>query len=142
MIFTRNDIIKKYPWINKKKQRFIISADYDGLICASLLNHHKQWSLVGYYNLESIWISDEAKKNKNDVIWVDLNILPHQGRAIGGHIVSIKDESLPGFETSCNPNIMAELNSSSFNRKFPFSTLIFLLWLHNYQIKKTLFARL
>ena len=34
------------------------------------------------------------------------------------------------------------LTSSNFKNKFPFSTLIFLLWLHNYQIKKTLFSRL
>ena len=142
MIFTRNDIIKKYPWINKKKQRFIISADYDGLICASLLNHHKQWNLVGYYDLESIWISDEAKKNKNDIIWVDLNILPHQGRAIGGHIISIADESLPGFETSCNPNILAELNSSMFKKKFPLSTLLFLLWIYNIEIPKKILSKM
>ena len=64
MILKRNDIIKKYPWINKKKQKFIISADYDGLICASLLNHYKNWELVGYYDLESIWISNKAKENK------------------------------------------------------------------------------
>jgi len=142
MIFNRNDIIKKYPWINKEKQKFIISADYDGLMCASLLNHYKNWELVGYYDLESIWISDKAKKNKNDIIWVDLNILPKQGRAIGGHIVSIKDEVLKGFETSCNPNILANLNSSLFKNKFPFSTLIFLLWLYNIQIPKKIMAKM
>ena len=142
MILKRNDIIKKYPWINKKKQKFIISADYDGLICAALLNHYKNWELVGYYDLESIWISDKAKKNKNDIIWVDLNILPKQGRAIGGHIVNIKDEILQGFETSCNPNILANLNSSLFKNKFPFSTLIFLLWLYNIQIPKKIMAKM
>ena len=110
MIFNRNEIINKYPWINKTKQRFIISADYDGLICASLLNHHKNWDLVGYYDLESIWISKEAQEHKNDIIWVDLNILPQQGRAIGGHIVSIKNESPEGFYSSCNPNLLAGID--------------------------------
>ena len=142
MIFTRNDIIKKYPWINKKKQRFIVSANYDGLICASLLNHHKKWKLVGYYDLESIWISDDAKKNKNDIIWVDLNILPHQGRAIGGHIISIKNEAPKGFDTSCNPNILAGLNSSMFKKKFPLSTVLFLLWIYNIQIPKKILAKM
>tara|TARA_B100001750_G_scaffold204750_1_gene181342 strand:+ start:1181 stop:2110 length:930 start_codon:yes stop_codon:yes gene_type:complete len=142
MIFTRDDIIKKYPWINQSKQRFIVSADYDGLICASLLNHYKKWNLVGYYNLESIWISDEAKKYKDDIIWVDLNILPHQGRAVGGHIISIKDESPKGFDTSCNPNILAGLNSSMFKKKFPLSTLLFLLWLYNIQISKTILSKM
>ena len=139
MIFTRDDIIKKFPWINKKGQKFIVSADYDGLICASLLNHIKGWKLVGYYNLESIWISSEAKKNKTDVIWVDLNILPRQGRSIGGHITSIKDEIAPGFDTSCNLNIIAKLNSSKFNKKFPMSTLLFFLWLYNIHIPKKIY---
>ena len=87
MILNRKDIINRYPWMYEKGHQFIVSSDYDGLICASLLNHLKNWKLVGYYNLESIWISEDAKKNKNDIIWVDLNILPKQGRAIGGHII-------------------------------------------------------
>ena len=142
MILKRNDIINKYPWINDEKQQFITSADYDGIICASLLKHYKNWDLVGYYDLESIWISDEAKKNRNNIIWVDLNILPHQGKAIGGHIVSIKNELPSGFNTSCNPNILTEVNSSMFKNKFPFSTLFFLLWLYDIQIPKNIFSKM
>ena len=142
MIFNRNEIINKYPWINKTKQRFIVSSDYDGLICASLLNHYKNWDLVGYYNLESIWISKEAKQYKNDIIWVDLNILPQQGRAIGGHIVSIKNESPEGFNTSCNPNLLAGLDSSMFKNKFPLSTLFFLLWIYKIDIPKKILPKM
>lgn len=136
MILKRNNIIKQYPWIKNKKQKFIVSADYDGLICASFLNHYLNWELAGYYNLESIWISNSAIKSKEDLIWVDLNILPRQGRSIGGHIISIEGESHTGFETSCNPNIIANLTSNNFNRKFPFSTILFLMWLNNIQVKK------
>ena len=142
MIFNRNEIINKYPWINKAKQRFIVSADYDGLICASLLNHFKNWDLVGYYNLESIWISKEAKQYKNDIIWIDLNILPQQGRAVGGHIVSINNEFPDGFKTSCNLNILAGLNSSMFKNKFPLSTLFFLLWIYKIDIPKKILAKM
>ena len=142
MILNRKNIINKYPWINKRNQQFIISSDYDGIICASLLNHFKGWKLVGYYDMESIWISDNAKKNKNDIIWVDLNILPKQGRAIGGHIISIKDEQIPGFDTSCNPNIIAGLNSSNFKKKFPMSTLLFLLWIYNIHIPKKILPKM
>ncbi len=142
MIFNRNEIINKYPWINKTKQRFIVSADYDGLICASLLNHHKNWDLVGYYDLESIWISKEAQEHKNDIIWVDLNILPQQGRAIGGHIVSIKNESPEGFYSSCNPNLLAGIDSSMFKSKFPLSTLLFLLWMYKIDIPKKILSKM
>ena len=142
MILNRKDIFKQYPWLNEEKHKFIISADYNGLICASFLSHILNWELVGYYDLESLWICEQDAKNYNDLIWVDLNILPKLGRAIGGHIVSLPEQTPMGFQTSCNPNLLVNLTSADFKNKFPFSTLIFLLWLHNYQIKKTLFARL
>jgi len=142
MIFTRDNIINKYPWIDEPNHQFIISADYDGLICASLLNHFKKWNLVGYYNLESIWLSDDALKNKNNIIWVDLNVIPKRGRSIGGHITSINNEIIPGFDTSCNPNMMAKINSSNFKNKFPLSTILLLLWIYNITIPKTLLAKM
>ena len=142
MILNRKEIIKAYPWINKKNQKFIISADYNGLICASFLSHILNWKLVGYYDLESLWVNKKDVEKYENIIWVDLNILPKMGKAIGGHIVSFKGQTPRGFDTSCNPNLLAHLTAENFKNKFPFSTLIFLLWLHNYQIKKTLFARL
>jgi len=142
MILNRKDIFKQFPWIKEKNKKFIISADYNGVICASFLTHILDWELVGYYDLESLWVSEENTKNYNDIIWVDLNILPKQGRAIGGHIVSLDEQTPKGFQTSCNPNLLLGLSSENFKNKFPFSTLIFLLWLHNYQIRKTLVARL
>ena len=142
MIFTRSDIIKKYPWIHEEGHQFIVSSDYDGIICASLLSHFKGWELVGYYNLESIWIANKAKKNKKKIIWVDLNILPFQGRAIGGHIVSLGKEILKGFESSCNPNILAKIDASNFKKKFPLSTVLFLIWLYDIKIPKTLLSKM
>ena len=108
----------------------IISSSYDGLLCASLLKHHLDWELVGYYNHESLWVSQKAIDYKQNIIWVDLNILPKQGKAIGGHIVSVDGFIPTGFETSCNPNILDGLTANSFNSKFPFSTLLFLIWLY------------
>jgi hypothetical protein len=142
MEFRRKKILLEYPWLAQKKLPFIISADYDGLICASFLHHHLGWELVGYYNLSSLWISEQAQLNSDNLIWVDLNILSTQGRAIGGHIVSLNEELPHGFKSSCNPNIMANLNATKFKEKFPFSTLIFLLWLHEIQIEKELLARM
>tara|TARA_B100000029_G_scaffold516489_1_gene630221 strand:+ start:6878 stop:7795 length:918 start_codon:yes stop_codon:yes gene_type:complete len=135
MKLSRDNIFKKYKWLREKKRPFIISSDYDGIICASFLSHYLNWELAGYYDYNSIWLSKEAIKNKNKLIWVDLNILPKTGKSIGGHIVSFDDKIPKGFKSSCNPNILQKINSNSFNKKFPFSTLIFLLWLHNKQIK-------
>lgn len=110
----------------------MISADYDGLLCAAFLHHHLNWRLEGYYNLENLWISKDAEQNSKELIWVDLNILPIQGKAVGGHIISWDKEIPKGFETSCNPNILAKITADNFSKKFPFSTVLFLLWLHEF----------
>ena len=135
MQIQRKNILKRYKWLNEKKRSFIISADYDGAICASFLRHHLKWDLVGYYNFNSIWLSKKALDNKKELIWVDLNILPLSGRSIGGQIVSLRDETPNGFKTSCNANILADITNENFNQKFPFSTLLFLMWIHNIDLK-------
>ena len=141
MELKKEDILKQYKWLKNKNAKFIISADYDGLICASFLSHVLDWKLVGYYNMEKIWISDEGIKNRTDIIWVDLNILSQNGKSIGGHITMIDDVIPDGFTTSCNPNIIAKINYKQFNKKFPFSTLIFLFWLFDYHIPKNEFSK-
>ena len=73
MIFDTQNIFKKYPWLLEKKLPMDISSNYDGLICASFLHHHLNWDLVGYYNHESLWISEQAINQKKDIIRVDLN---------------------------------------------------------------------
>ena len=142
MVLNRIELLEKFNWLKEKNHSMIISADYDGLICASFLHHHLNWKLEGYYDLKNIWISESGLKKKKDLIWVDLNILPKQGRAIGGHVISLEDNIPKGFESSCNPNILANINSNEFKSKFPFSTLIYLLWMHNVSIQKNIIAKL
>ena len=136
MKFNRKNIFKRYEWLQEKKRPFIISADYDGLICASFLSHHLKWDLVGYYDFNYIWLSEKAQKQKKDIIWVDLNILPKSGKSIGGQIVSLDNQTPIGFETSFNANVIADITANNFNNKFPFSTLLLLFWLYDFKYKK------
>ena len=129
MIINRNTILKKFKWLKDKNRLFIISADYDGLICSAFLSHYLKWELVGYYNMENIWLSEKGIKNKKDLIWVDLNILPKSGKSIGGQIAKIDPFNHSGLKTSCNLNTLLDLKHTDFKNKFPFSTLIFLMWL-------------
>tara|TARA_Y100001936_G_C15935771_1_gene591923 strand:+ start:31 stop:966 length:936 start_codon:yes stop_codon:yes gene_type:complete len=142
MIFDNKEILNNYKWLKQKNRPMIISSNYDGLFCAALLNHHLNWNLVGYYNQESLWISQQAIEQKEDIIWVDLNILPKQGKAVGGHIVSVDGFIPKGFESSCNPNILDGLTANSFESKFPFSTLIFLLWLYDIKVNDDKMSKL
>lgn len=133
-MLIRKNIFKNFKWLNDQKRPFIISADYDGLICAAFLSHFLNWEMVGYYNMEKIWISKEGIENKNDLIWVDLNIVPKSGRTLGGHIAMI-DSALPiGLNTSCNPNILLKLTNTDFSNKYPLSTISFLMWLFKVNI--------
>ena len=105
-MIIRKNIFKKFQWLKDKNHSFIISADYDGLICSAFLSHFLDCNLVGYYNMEKIWISKEGLEQKKDLIWVDLDIVPKAGKTLGGHIV-ILDKQLPtGLKSSCNPNII------------------------------------
>jgi len=142
MVFKRNELTTRFPWLMEKDLTMVVSADYDGLICAAFLHHHLNWKLEGYYDLKNIWISKRGLSEKKNLIWVDLNILPRQGRTIGGHIISLSGDVPKGFQSSCNPNILAGITARKFKWKFPFSTLIYILWLHNVEIKKDLLARL
>ena len=142
MELLRKNIIKDFPWLKEKNKYFIISADYDGIICASFLNHYLNWNLAGYYNMETLWLSNNAIENKSNLIWVDLNILPIKGRTIGGHIVSIDGITPKGFKSSCNPNLLLNINSNQFEKKFPFSTILFLMWIHNIYPKNKLVSKL
>ena len=142
MIFQRNELISNFPWLKERNLSMIVSADYDGLICASFLHPHLSWKLEGYYDLSTIWVSEKGIRNKKNLIWVDLNILPKQGKAIGGHIISTSGEIPKGFQSSCNPNILSGITACEFHQKFPFSTLIYLLWMHNIEIKTDLLARM
>ena len=72
MEIKRKEIISRFPWLMQKKCQYIVSSSYDGLICASFLNHFLKWELVGYYDLESLWICEQDAQNYNDIIWVDL----------------------------------------------------------------------
>ena len=130
-MLIRKNIFNNFKWLKEKDKSFIISADYDGLICASFLSHHLHWNLVGYYNMEKIWISADGLKQKNNLIWVDLDIVPKAGKTLGGHIVMLDHQIPKGFNTSCNPNILQKVSSDNFRNKYPLSTLNFLLWLFN-----------
>jgi len=140
-MISRGTIFNKFNWLKDKNRYFIISSNYDGLICAAFLSHYLNWKLVGYYNMEKIWISDDGIQNKKDLIWVDLDILPKSGRTLGGHIVKLDDIIPQGFETSCNPNLLLDLSNKDFKKKYPLSTLAFLMWLFDIAPPSKLYAK-
>jgi len=141
MKIIRKKIFNNFKWLKSTNKNFIISADYDGLICSAFLSHFLKWNLVGYYNMEKIWISKEGIHEKKDLIWVDLDILPKAGKTLGGHIAIFENEIPKGLKTSCNPNIIRKLSNNDFQKKYPLSTLSFLMWMFNVPVPSSSIAK-
>ena len=120
----------------------VISTGLDGLLAAAFLHHYLEWQVAGYYNGASLWLSDQALENREGLIWVDLDICRPKSRSIGHHILSPTGNIPSTLAQNCNPNLLAGIGADSPARRYPYSTIIFLLWLHNIPVQRNLVARL
>lgn len=137
----------------------IISTGLDGLLSAALLHHHLGWEVTGYCDRATLWLSDQARENREKLVWVDLDICHPKALSLGRHVLTSSSGS-PGLRTPrggyaqgqgriptvlehiCNPNLLAGVSAENFPQRYPFSTIIFLLWLHDIAIRRDLVARL
>ncbi len=120
----------------------IIRPGLDGLLAATFLHHYLGWPIAGYYDDESLWLSPAARENWDRLVWVDLDICRPGCRSIG-HQVLTKSSTLPAaLKHCCNPNLLAGLGAVRFDSRYPFSTVLFLLWLYNKPLRRSLVSRL
>ena len=120
----------------------IISTGLDGLLSAALLHHHLGWEVTGYYDRATLWLSDQARENREKLVWVDLDICRPKARSLGRHVLTSSSGIPTVLEHICNPNLLAGVGAENFPQRYPFSTIIFLLWLHDIAIRRDLVARL
>jgi hypothetical protein len=120
----------------------IISNDLDGLLSAAFLHHHLGWQVSGYYDCATLWLSSPAKENKADLIWVDQDICHPACTAMGHHILTLTDRIPAALQNMLNPNLLAGVGAHAFTNKYPFSTILFLLWLYEIEARRDLVARL
>ena len=120
----------------------VISTGLDGLLAAAFLHHHLAWQVAGYYDGASLWLSDEAQTNRDQLVWVDLDICRPKTRSIGHQILTPAGNIPSSLGQLCNPNLLAGIGVQTRTRRYPFSTIIFLLWLHNIPLQRNLVARL
>ena len=120
----------------------VISADMDGLLSAALLHHRLGWRVAGYYDCATLWLSQEWAARREQLVWVDLDMAHSAGRAVGHHILSLTGSLPAGLGPICNPNLLAGIGRENFGQQYPFSTVLFLLWLHDVPLRRSLMARL
>lgn len=139
---SRETVISSHPWLLDRDLPMIISTDEDGLLSAAFLHHHLGWKIAGYYDCSTLWLSQQAKDQQEQLIWLDLDILSPGWQALGHHVLT-PDSSIPeALDQICNPNLLAGIGADRFASKYPFSTIIFILWIHNVALRRDLMARL
>lgn len=139
---TRKAILDRHPWLKDRRRPMVISTGLDGLLAAAFLHHHLEWQVAGYYDGASLWLSDEALENRERLVWVDLDICRPKTRSLGHHILTPTGNIPSALGHICNPNLLAGIGADSRADHYPFSTIIFLLWLHNNRLQRNLVARL
>ena len=139
---SRRDIFQRHPWLRDKERSTIIFPGLDGMLSATFLHHHLGWRVTGYYENQTLWLSPAAREEWSRLVWVDLDAC-HPGSRSIGHGVLAPGEGVPtALRQCCNPNLMAGMGADRIATRYPFSTIMFLLWLHDVRVRKSLVARL
>ncbi|MFC1484612.1 hypothetical protein ACFL6Q_06160 [Candidatus Neomarinimicrobiota bacterium] len=139
---SRETVIRSHPWLLDRDLPMIISADEDGLLSAAFLHHSLGWKIAGYYDCSSLWLSQQARDQQEQLVWLDLDILSPGSRALGHHILTPGSSIPEALDQICNPNLLAGIGVDRFTSKYPFSMIIFVLWIHSVALRKDLMARL
>ena len=114
------------------KDKIIIGRDFDSILCGILLNKVYGSKVVGFFDTTTL------KIDKNYVLkecfFVDIEILKEGYYSIGNHLNCIhKDCYNPGFLrkiSGCvNANLVNRINAKSRYTKYPFSSIVLLLFL-------------
>ncbi len=139
---SRRDIFKRHPWVRDRERSMIIFPGLDGMLSATFLHHHLGWRLVGYYDNETLWLSRAAREKWSRLVWVDLDTCHPGSRSIGHGVLALSEKVPAALRQCCNPNLMAGIGADRIAPRYPFSTIMFLLWLHDVPVRKNLVARL
>ena len=138
---SRKRLLRQFPWAAEHDQKMVIAANLDGLLSAALLHHHFGWRIVGYYDDEELWLAEEESR-LDDLIWVAIPACRQEFRSISTAVMTTDSQVPDSLAGCCNPNLVAGIGAEAFDLRYPFSTLLFLLWLHNVPVRKNLVARL
>ncbi len=120
----------------------VISTDVDGLLSAAFLHHRLGWRVAGYYDSTTLWLGGEGLEQRDRLVWIDLDICRPDCPALCHHILTLTGNAPPALDHVCNPNLLAGVGADAFTSKYPFSTVLFLLWLHEVPLRRDLMARL
>lgn len=127
-----------FSWLHKESNKIkgmIISPDTDGFISALLLNNFFGWPIVGFYDGKIISLIDKVdfKEEKEDYLFVDIEILRPTIKSVGHHIL-LYDAADPHKLLNDIKDVCMQPNNwrgkdvkNNFDTKYPFGTFHLLL---------------
>lgn len=120
-------LLREQEWLCLQKLPMVVSPDFDGLLCALLMSHHRDWSLCGFYDGRKLTLV-MPPMHIRDFVFLDMEIYRQEVRSIGNHLLQWdKKTLLPNFNRTINPNLLRGITTKEFERKYPFATFHFLL---------------
>lgn len=115
-----------HPWLMEKDQPMVIHNDLDGLLSGMFMKNHLNWNVVGVYDLETLYLSDDFDGELEDICFVDLDVCYENMKSIGHHVIG----STTINKNHVNVNNLWNITESSYTEKYPLSTIVFLYWLY------------
>lgn len=132
----RSSIRHTWSWRDDIRQQ-VVNTDIDGLLTAALLHHLKGWPVAGFYDTETLWLSDHAgvPLDMPSTLWVDVDMCWPGSRSLSQHVVT----TAPGLAgkvdahaETVNPNQAVGCHGGSFSvyrYKYPYGTFQWTAWM-------------
>lgn len=132
----RGDVRRGWWWRDQVTQQ-IVNTDVDGLLTGALLNQTKRWPIVGFYDTESLWLSDEVglPLDLERTAWVDIDMCWPGSLSLSQHVISVNRErssSPQAHSQTINPNKAVGCHGGSpdvYRDKYPFGTFQWTAWI-------------
>jgi hypothetical protein len=105
----------------------VVSPDFDGLLCALLMSHYRNWRLCGFYDGRKLTLVMKPTHIR-EFVFLDMEIYRPSVCSVGNHLLQKNRRTeLPNFTHTVNPNLLRGITAQKFDRKYPFATFHFLL---------------
>ncbi len=120
-------LLAEQEWLWQTDLPMVVSPDFDGLLCALLMCHHRNWRLCGFYDGRKLVLSQQPS-HISEFVFLDMEIYRPCVRSVGNHLLQWNQRTpLPNFTHTVNPNLLRGITARQFERKYPFATFHFLL---------------
>jgi len=120
-------LLAEQEWLRQADLPMVVSPDFDGLLCALLMTHYRNWRLCGFYDGRKLTLV-MPPTHVREFVFLDMEIYRPFVRSIGNHLLQWSQRTLlPNFTHAVNPNLLRGITKQEFDRKYPFATFHFLL---------------